>query len=188
MEKKWQLPDTYRYGYPSISLDLLRALADEAEKYLAETTKTADSITAKARWAIPIGIGIFSTCLGYLVTPGGDFVLNLTCVFVATFCMLSGIYLFIADQRYSLHVLGSPPSLVILNDYIEDVDDQQSQEKIFLLNKCLDFEDRISFNDEINMKRQARVNLGILLLQLSPLSFILARIVGFFYNLLIPDL
>ena len=114
--------------------------------------------------------------------------MKLTCAFGATLCMLSGIYLFIADRKYRIHVIGSPPSLVILEDYIEDVDDQQSQEKIFLLNKCLDFEVRIRFNDEVNIKRQARVNLGILLLQLSPLSLILARIVGFFYGLLIPDL
>ena len=177
-EKDWYLSDYVKEHWKEIHLDLLKRSVDQAEKYLQETIRTSEIITARSYQIFGLLIPSVTLVLGYCTkidfSDTKDDIFELSGLLTLLILGFSLNYCRKAMVPYRFHMVGNKPKDSLDERFISNKEPLQS----FLINECENYQKRIEKNAENNELRATYIKRSILILLFIPLS-LFASWIGF---------
>jgi hypothetical protein len=159
---KWMLPEYIYDNYPKVSTEYLRMVFDQAEKFLNETVRSGEGTTEKAHKILAISLTILTGSFVYLV--GGDDLTSsiaLAAMLSIPICLVSISHLIIPLRGYETYVIGSSTAKLLIQKCIEGFPTAEDQTKNLLLSECVNYQERIEYNEKLNRRRSKLVDLSL---------------------------
>ena len=173
----YPLPDFIGDRWDEINVGYLSLVFAQAEKRLAETTKTADTITTRAYALLGISVTITTLTLGYLVSHSiadqSDQIFIISCALILMILPAVFWKLLRCILPYQIDVSGSEPKLLFDENFIDGFPEEEQAKNLYL-NECKSYQERINHNQHVNRIRMTLFSESLKLIALTPLSFVLA--------------
>jgi hypothetical protein len=160
-------------NWSKVSLPFVKTAMEQSEKLLAESIKAGEGISEKAHKILAIDIAIITACLIYVFSDKTQPIFVFSACNGMALCFISILYLIKPIKTYDIYPCGSPPKLMLIEKFINGFSSPDSQVKNLLFNECIEYQKRITFNLEKNIKRTRAVDLAMFILLALPLTLFL---------------
>jgi hypothetical protein len=192
-KNNWHSPKYFERNFSSLSIDTLRFILEQSEKFLEELIKNSENITHKANVLLTITVSLFSLSLSGLVAvfQPNSLVLPLSVEFLkitlVLFTVLFSIVLIILMYpilSYKIFPIGTQTNRLLRQDFFENFETSEGTLKNLLLNECISYQNRITYNEQVNGRRGKYVDTAMLILAFAPfvVPFLSSCIVFFFIS------
>ncbi len=184
-EIKWWVNDINKWD--KISKDTAQLMLDQSGKLLAESTKTAETISAKSTQLVTILIPLATILSGFLIqnlTKNGWDYLSVTSILCLACISIGGWYCYKNFRPYKIAVAGEYPHDIVASKYIDNTFTEEQQYLNMLLNVCDNIENRVLANDGFNESSMRNNKTAIKALFVIPFCPVLSYLLLLLYHVL----
>lgn len=161
--------------WATISHESAQFYISQAESRLKATEDTSNALNASNDRLLSIVTSLVSVSIGYLFA-GTQPYLQAVSFFTLIVCLVSGIFLLLNLEKYSIYTVGEEPKIIFNSPFIDNQYNPSQQYLNLVCQMMETIQFKIDQNHLTNSKRIARLEKAKRIVLLIPLAFLLAAL------------